>query len=118
MAYAAAFDTLTSGGTMPKTAIFAKLTAQPGKGEELLAGLSAMLGPVQDEKGTELYVLHVSEGEPDVVRVYEVYTDGDAVAAHMGSEAMKAAGAAMAAVMGAPPEITMTTIVSAKGLEV
>lgn len=111
-------DDHLSGRTMPKTAIFAKLTAQPGKGDELLAGLSAMLGPVEQEAGTELYILHVSESEPDVVRVYEVYSDGDAVAAHMGSEAMKAAGAAMAAVMGAPPEITMTTLISAKGIKV
>ncbi len=103
---------------MPKTAIFAKITAQPGKGDELLAALSAMLEPVEQEPGTELYILHTSESEPDVVRVYEVYSDGDAVAAHMGSEAMKAAGAAMGSLLGAPPEITMSTVISAKGIKV
>lgn len=102
---------------MPKTAIFATLTAQPGKGTELLEALKAMMGPVQDEKGTELYVLHHGTSEPDVVRVYEVYADADALAAHMGSEAMKAAGGAMAPLLGAPPEITMTTIVTGKGIE-
>lgn len=102
---------------MPKTAIFAKLTAQPGKGAELLEALSSMIGPVQEEKGTELYLLHTADSEPDVVRVYEVYSDADAVAAHMSSDAMKAAGGAMAPLLGAPPEIVMTTISGGKGIE-
>src|SRR3954471_21077342 len=73
---APAFGRLASG-PMSKTAILAKLTAQPGKRDELVEALGPLVEAVDQEPGTELYVLHTSATEPDVVWFYELYTDQD-----------------------------------------
>src|SRR3954471_17847755 len=66
-----------ASGLMSKTAILAKLTAQPGKRDELVEALGPLVEAVDQEPGTELYVLHTSATEPDVVWFYELYTDQD-----------------------------------------
>jgi quinol monooxygenase YgiN len=48
---------------------------------------------------------------------YELYRDGDALAAHGGSEAMKAMGPPLASLLAGRPELTFLTPVRAKGLE-
>ena len=77
-----------ASGLMSKTAILAKLTAQPGKRDELVEALGPLVEAVDQEPGTELYVLHTSATEPDVVWFYELYTDEAALNAHRTSETM------------------------------
>lgn len=101
---------------MPKTALFAKLTAQPGKGDEMMAILEKLAVAVQQEEGTEIYTLNRPVGDPDTVWCYEVYRDGDAFAAHGSSDAMREYGPQFAALLGAPPEMTMTELVGGKGV--
>ena len=43
---------------MSKLLPIAKLTAQPGKRDELAKGLQVMLDQVESETGTLLYILH------------------------------------------------------------
>ena len=74
----------------PTVAAVAKLTAQPGKRDELVAAFKPLLDAVGEEEGTLLYVLHVSHHDDDTIWFYEQYTDNDALAAHSTSPAMKA----------------------------
>lgn len=103
---------------MSKVSAIAKLTAAPGKRDELVAALSALVDAAQDEVGTEMYVLHQDANEPAVVWVYELYADGDAFAAHSSSDAMKALGPKLASLLGGPFELHLTEPVRAKGIAV
>ena len=99
---------------MPKTAIFAKFAAAPGKLDELVAALKPLLDQVNSEPGTEVYAMHTS---PDnAVWFYELYADEDSFKAHGGSDAMKAAFAATAGLAEGRPEILMGTPIAAKGV--
>ena len=57
---------------MPKTAMIAKLTAAEGKREELIAVLEKIFPHVENEPGTEAYILHEDAGDANVVWFYEV----------------------------------------------
>lgn len=101
-----------------KVGIIAKLTAQEGKRDELLAVIAEQgMANVAGEAGTEMYIAHADQGDDNVVWFYELYTDGDAVALHGGSDGMKALGKSMAPFMGARPEIIMLSPSSAKGVD-
>jgi len=101
---------------MSKTAILAKLTAQPGKRDELVEALGPLVEAVDQEPGTELYVLHTSATEPDVVWFYELYTDQDSLQAHSKSEAMKQVGGRLAGLLAGPPDLIPVTPLRAAGI--
>ena len=101
---------------MSKLAILAKITAQPGKREEVVAALSPMIQTATDEPGTEVYMLHTANDDPDVIWFYELYTDADAMKAHSGSPAMKEAGGRLAGLVAGRPEITVLTPQNGTGI--
>lgn len=101
---------------MPKVAIIATLTAQPGRRDDLIEVIASMFDAVGQEDGTEVYALHTVDDEPDKVVFYELYADGDALKAHSRSDAMKAAGPAFAGVLAGAPEIVRISPERAKGL--
>jgi quinol monooxygenase YgiN len=102
---------------MSKISVLAKLTCASGKRDEVAAAFDAMLDQVESEAGTELYVLHDDIGDPDVLWVYELYTDQASLDAHSASEAMMALfGALGGDLMGAPPELMLLTPRGAKGV--
>lgn len=101
---------------MSSPAIIAKITAQPGKRDDLVAALQAMVDATADEPGTVEYILHTDDADADLVWFYERYADGAAVEAHRTSDAMKAVGLAVRDLAAARPELTMVTVVSGKGL--
>ena len=102
---------------MAKPAILAKLTAQDGKRDELVAAFGRMLDHVRDnEAGTEVYVLHTDDVEPNVVWFYEMYTDDAALGAHSTSDTMKSVGKELGGLLAGRPVITRLTPVSGKGL--
>lgn len=103
---------------MPRIAVFVKMEAKPGRRDDLVAGLAPLLAAAEDEAGTEVYVLHTSDDEPDVVRFYEQYPDADAMAAHSKSDTMREAGMALADLLTGRPEIFLTTPVQGKGLPI
>ncbi len=100
---------------MSGPAVIAKITAQPGKRDELVAGLQGLIDAVDGEPGTLTYVLHTDNADPDTVWFYERYDSQEALAAHGSSEAMKAVGLALRAVAAGRPEITVITPVGGKG---
>ena len=81
---------------MSKVSAIVKLTAQPGKRDELSAAFKTMLDHVESEAGTLIYILHSDNGEEDVLWFYELYTDNDALGAHSGSDTMKSLGPSLA----------------------
>ena len=101
---------------MPKTALIAKLPTQPGKRGDLVTAFQPMLDHVNSEAGTEVYILHLDDGDENVAWVYELYTDSDAMGAHGGSEAMQALFGALGDLLGGAPELITVTPVGGKGL--
>ena len=99
---------------MPKTALFAKFKAAPGKLDELVAALQPLMDHVGSEAGTEVYAMHTTD---DSVWFYELYADEDAFKTHGGSDAMKEAFARTAGLADGRPEILMGTPVAAKGVK-
>lgn len=103
---------------MAKVAVIAKLTAAPGKREELVAAFASMLDAVEQESGTLVYALNTDKGNADLVWFYELYEDDAALAAHSGSDAMKAVGGKLGGLLGGAPELFMLSLEGGKGLPV
>ena len=101
---------------MPKVAVVAKLVAKPERRTEMVEALRGLVGAARGEPGTEVYVLHESAGDDETVWVYELYADQDALGTHSSSDAMKAVGGRLADLLAAPPEITLTRPIEAKGV--
>jgi quinol monooxygenase YgiN len=102
---------------MAKPAILAKLTAVDGKRGELVAAFSRMFDHVRaNEPGTEVYVLHTDDKDPNVVWFYEMYTDAAALGTHGTSDTMKAVGQTLGPLMAGRAEITRLTPQDGKGI--
>jgi quinol monooxygenase YgiN len=100
---------------MAKVSMLAKLTAHDGKGDELVAAFDDLFAAVGAEPGTELYVMNRSASDPNVFWFYELYTDGDALGAHGGSEAMKKAAGVFGPLIK-DSELILGAPVKAKGV--
>lgn len=101
---------------MSGPAIIAKITAQPGKRDELVAARKAMVDHVESEEGTVQYVLHTDTNDENLVWFYERYDSQEALAAHSGSEAMKSLGGAVRDLAAGRPELIVLDIVAGKGI--
>jgi quinol monooxygenase YgiN len=102
---------------MTQTSLFVKMVCKPGTRDRAVEALGAMLPQVESEPGTLIYSFHLDAGDEDALWIFELYTDGDALAAHGSSDAIKAMGAAMADLLAEPPTMIMATPTDAnKGL--
>lgn len=101
---------------MPKVAMIAKLTAADGKREDLATALEKIFPAVEQEGGTELYILNEDQQDANVIWFYELYSDNDALATHGGSDAMKEMGAGLAGLLGGAPEMHFLQPRRAKGV--
>ena len=102
---------------MAQTSVFVKLTAQPGKRDEAIAALERMLPTVHAEEGTLVYSFHRDAGNEDVLWVFELYTDGDALGVHAQSPAMAELIGSFGDLLGAPAEMHLATpTANGKGL--
>ena len=104
-----------SGGRVDKVALVAKLVANPGQGDDLLAAGEKMVAAAGGEPGTEVYVFHRRPGT-DEVFVYEVYADESALAAHRASEAMLEFRATISGLLAETPEVIQLVPHDAKGV--
>jgi quinol monooxygenase YgiN len=102
---------------MTKVAVVARMTAAPGRRDELVEAFGRLYEAVAGEEGTEIYALHLDAADTDVIWFYELYRDMDALTAHGTSEAMGAIGPQLSPLMAGRPELTFLTPVRAKGLE-
>ena len=101
---------------MSKVSVIAKLTAQPGKRDELVKALQVLLDNSETEAGTEVYVLHTDNKDENVLWFYERYADQAAVDAHMKSETFRGAGPTLAPLLAGRSELSFLTPVGGKGL--
>ncbi len=99
-----------------RAGVIAKVTALPGKRDDLIAALRVGLATADGEAGTIYYMLHEDASDADVVWFYELYADQDSFIAHGSSEAFKALGKTLAPFVGARPELTFLKPVAGKGL--
>jgi len=96
-------------------AVIAKITAQPGKRADVVAGMASMLTHVDSEPGTLVYTLLEDQADADVIWVYEEYTDQAALDSHSTSDAMKALGGSIGPFLGGRPDIRISSIAGGKG---
>lgn len=101
---------------MSKVAIWAKLRLKEGSGADIGPVLAAAVAAADEEQGTEQYTFLRDDRDPNVVYVFEVYRDGEALAAHGKGPAMKAAFRALGAYLDGAPDITVLGPVAGKGL--
>jgi quinol monooxygenase YgiN len=102
---------------MSKISVLAKLTTHDGKGDELVKGFDDLFTQVDKEPGTLVYALNRSAENPNVFWFFELYADGDSLAAHGQSDAMKAAGGLFGSLLESF-ELVISSPVRAKGLDV
>jgi quinol monooxygenase YgiN len=93
----------------------AKITAAPGKRDELLKVLKRMVAQTESEPGTLVYVFHEDAADDVTVWSYELYTDQAARDAHGSSPAMAEIGPALGGLLGGAPELIKLRPISAKG---
>lgn len=85
-------------------AIVAKLPAQSGKGAELAQAMNGIAEKVRaNESGNHGYTVHQSSDNADLVMIYELYTDQDALNAHR--QHMKEMGVNLAELLAGKPEL-------------
>ncbi len=99
-------------------AVFAKLVARPGQGEELLEALGPLMhSAMHDEPGTEVYAVHLDPENGDVVWFYEVFTDQAALDAHArNEERLHEVGAQVQELLAGPVELSWGRLHLVKGL--
>jgi quinol monooxygenase YgiN len=100
---------------MSNIAVIAKITAQPGKRADVLAGMGPMVAHVETEPGTVVYTLLEDQADADVIWVYEEYADKDALDAHSTSDTMKSLGGSIGPFLAGRPEIFVASIAGRKG---
>jgi quinol monooxygenase YgiN len=86
-------------------AIFTRLTAKPGRRQELLDVLEELAVSTRAEPGNEQFVVHAARDEPDVVLGYERFTDDAAIEAHRATDAVRVAREQLDELLTEPPEI-------------
>lgn len=100
---------------MSKITVIAKIQCQEGKRDELVAAFGDYFPQVESEDGTLVYAISTDSGDETTVWVYELYTGGDALQAHSGSDAFKDFGAKLGGLLAGAPELHICTPVHAKG---
>ena len=102
---------------MTQTSLFVKMVFQDGKRDEGVAALDTMLPTVSAEEGTLVYSFHLDARDANTVWIFELYTDGDALGIHGGSEAMAALFGTLTPIMAESPMMVMATpTANGKGL--
>lgn len=101
---------------MPPLAVHARFTAEPGRGEELLAAVEEMFLTAEREKGTLVYAVHQDRDDADAVVMYELYADDRALDEHGESDAASVFGDRLGQLLAREPEVWFTRPYRAKGL--
>ena len=102
---------------MSQTSLIVKMVFQDGKRADALASFEKARPAVLAEDGTLVYSLHLDAGDENTLWVFELYSDGDALAAHGGSDALKQLFEEIGPLFAEAPAMSMATPVDgAKGL--
>jgi quinol monooxygenase YgiN len=77
---------------MGKVSVIATIKVKEGRGDDVIAAFASGAALLHTEPGTEQYLLHRNQNDPNTFYVTELYTDQAALDAHMAGEVMKALG--------------------------
>jgi len=102
---------------MAKVAEIAKITAAPGKRDELLAVLQRMVDQANSEAGTEVYVFHEAADDDVTVWTYELYANQAARDAHGASPKMAEIAPAVGPLLAGAPELIKLRPALGKGVD-
>jgi quinol monooxygenase YgiN len=102
---------------MGKLSGLATITVKDGRGDELIDAFRGAAEHVAKEDGTEHYVLHRNNTDPNVFYVTEVYSDQAAYETHTSGAALAALGPALADIVEGFSFELATPVLSAGGLE-
>jgi len=80
---------------MDEPAGVVRISAKPGREEELLRVLTAMAAAARLDEGAEIYAVHRGRRDPSEFFIYELYRDKDALRRHGANEALQALGKEM-----------------------
>ncbi|MGG6311607.1 putative quinol monooxygenase [Paenibacillus macerans] len=75
---------------MQKFGMYAKFTTKPGQRDELVRILLEAAAEAEAIRECELYIVNISDKDPDAVWVTEVWSDAEAHAASLKQEATQA----------------------------
>ena len=101
---------------MAKVALIAKLQTNPEQSVEVEAALKETCTAAVEEAGLEIYSAHKDSAEDGVYWFFELYENDAALGVHGQGDGMKAAMAALGALLTAPPTINIASPVAAKGI--
>ena len=101
---------------MTKVSLIAKLQTNPEQADEVEAALENTCKAAAEEAGLEIYSAHKDSAEEGVYWFFELYENDEALGVHGQGEGMKAAMAALGALLTAPPTINIASPVAAKGI--
>jgi len=102
---------------MGKIAVIARIKAKPQTRDEIEERLRAMMDVVAHEDGTEQYILHSDQGDPDTLWMYEFYTDMGALGAHSSSPELGELMALLGDAVAEPPLLVVLEPLVAKGVD-
>lgn len=98
-------------------AVYAKLTAKPGKGTEVASAFESLYeGPLDEEKGTRIHILNQSKENSDVLFFYELYEDDEAFKAHS-QGAVVGVFPKLSGLLAGPAELVIANPLNAKGVD-
>ena len=91
--------------TPGRRGMLVRLTAAEGRRPALLDALHRYSDGLDEEPGTELFIVHVDPDDPHIVWLYEIFHDDDAQDDHRAAEGFARLMTELPDVLGAPPAI-------------
>ena len=101
---------------MGTLALTGTLRIVPGRRDEAIEILGALVEIAASMPGIEIYAMHTSPDDENVIIFYELYRDQAALDERINSEAMKEAAAGLRPLRDGKPQITTLHVAKAKGL--
>lgn len=101
---------------MSKTSLIVRMKTHAGKRDEALAALVAALPAAEAEEGTEIYSFHADKADPDLLWVFELYSDDDALGAHGQNPAVAELFGALGPLLAEPPAMHVADLHAGKGV--
>lgn len=100
---------------MSKISVIVRIPLKSGTKDQLLAAYSPMFERVNDEVGTEVYILSEDPADDNVVWMFELYRDSEAMGAH-NSDVLAALIADVNELVDGEAEINILNPLAGKGL--
>lgn len=91
--------------TPGRRGMLVRLTASEGMRPALLDALHRYSDGLEEEPGTEVFVVHVDPDDANIVWLYEIFRDDDAQNDHRAAEGFAQLMTELPDVLGAPPAI-------------